>query len=119
MRGLCAEGIFVLSATLSTCFCWIEGAWGEAVVVAMSFCSPFEQIVKKLNFCSMRYYLATLFRWNNSQNYLWYSVEMNPQRNNDTTGSRLINNMASSTYMVGPREHHKHPVGKHHIIPHP
>jgi hypothetical protein len=37
-------------ATLSTCFCWIEGAWGEAVVVAVSFCSPFEQIVKKLNF---------------------------------------------------------------------
>jgi hypothetical protein len=38
------------SATLSTCFCWIEGAWGEVVVVAVSFCSPFEQIVKKLNF---------------------------------------------------------------------
>jgi hypothetical protein len=37
-------------ATLSTCFCWIEGAGGEAVVVAVSFCSPFEQIVKKLNF---------------------------------------------------------------------
>jgi hypothetical protein len=35
---------------LSTCFCWIEGAWGKAVVVAVSFCSPFEQIVKKLNF---------------------------------------------------------------------
>jgi hypothetical protein len=38
------------AATLSTCFCWIEGAWGEVVVVAVSFCSPFEQIVKKLNF---------------------------------------------------------------------
>jgi hypothetical protein len=37
-------------ATLSTCFCWIEGAWGEVVVVAMSFCSPVEQIVKKVNF---------------------------------------------------------------------
>jgi hypothetical protein len=37
-------------ATLLTCFCWIEGAGGETVVVAMSFCSPFEQIVKKLNF---------------------------------------------------------------------
>jgi hypothetical protein len=33
------------SATLSTCF-----YWGEAVVVAVSFCSSFEQIVKKLNF---------------------------------------------------------------------
>jgi hypothetical protein len=50
MRGWCAEGIFFFAATLSTCFCWIEGAWGEAVVVAVSFCSPFEQIVKKLNF---------------------------------------------------------------------
>jgi hypothetical protein len=38
------------AATLSTCFCWIEGAGGEAVVVVVSFCSPFEQIVKKLNF---------------------------------------------------------------------
>jgi hypothetical protein len=34
----------------SNCFCWIEGVWAEAVVVAVSFCSPFEQIVKKLNF---------------------------------------------------------------------
>jgi hypothetical protein len=42
----------------------------------------------------MRCYLATLFRWNNSWNYLWYSVEMTPERNNDTAGSRLINNMA-------------------------
>jgi hypothetical protein len=38
------------AATLSTFFCWIEGAGGEAVVVSVSFCSPFEQIVKKLNF---------------------------------------------------------------------
>jgi hypothetical protein len=30
------------SATLSTCFCRIEGTWGEVVVVA--------QIVKKINF---------------------------------------------------------------------
>jgi hypothetical protein len=51
MRGQCAEGIFLhFVATLSTCFYWIEGAWGEVVVVAVSFCSPFEQIVKKLNF---------------------------------------------------------------------
>jgi hypothetical protein len=37
-------------AILSTCFCWIEGVWVEAVVVAVSFCSPFEQIVKNMNF---------------------------------------------------------------------
>jgi hypothetical protein len=35
---------------LSTFFCWIEGAWVEAVVVVVSFCSPFEKIVKKMNF---------------------------------------------------------------------
>jgi hypothetical protein len=49
---------------------------------------------EEAKFCSMRYYLATLFRCNNSWNYLWYSVEMTPQSNNETTGSRLINNMA-------------------------
>jgi hypothetical protein len=41
---------FCFATTLSTCFCWIEGAGDETVVVAKSFCSPFEQIVKKLNF---------------------------------------------------------------------
>jgi hypothetical protein len=38
------------AATLSTCFCWIEGALAEAVVATVSFCSPFEQIVEKMNF---------------------------------------------------------------------
>jgi hypothetical protein len=38
------------STILLTCFCWIEGAWADAVLVAVSFCSHFEQIVKKLNF---------------------------------------------------------------------
>jgi hypothetical protein len=41
---------FHFSVALSTCFCWIEGSWSKAIVVAVSFCSPFEQIVKKLNF---------------------------------------------------------------------
>jgi hypothetical protein len=34
---------------LSTWFYWIEGASTEAAVVALSFCSPFVQIVKRLN----------------------------------------------------------------------
>jgi hypothetical protein len=38
------------ATTFLTLFCLIEGAWGKAVVVAVSFCSPFEQIVKKPNF---------------------------------------------------------------------
>jgi hypothetical protein len=37
-------------ATFPTFFYWIEGAWGEFIVVAVSFCSPFEQIVMKMNF---------------------------------------------------------------------
>jgi hypothetical protein len=41
----------------------------------------------------MRDYLATLFWWNNSRNYLCYLIEFIPQNINDTTGSRLINNM--------------------------
>jgi hypothetical protein len=41
---------FHFAATLLTCLCWIKGAWGEVVAVAVSFCSPFEQIVKKMNF---------------------------------------------------------------------
>jgi hypothetical protein len=38
------------AATLSTCFWWLEGAWAKALVVTVSFCSPFEQIVEKMNF---------------------------------------------------------------------
>jgi hypothetical protein len=41
---------FHFAVTLLTCFCWIEGACAEAVVVVVSFCSPFEQIVQKMNF---------------------------------------------------------------------
>jgi hypothetical protein len=37
-------------AILSNCLCWIEVVLVEVVVFAISFCSPFELIVKKLNF---------------------------------------------------------------------
>jgi hypothetical protein len=36
---------------------------------------------------------VALFRWDNSQNYLCYSVDMIAQKNNDIVGSRLINNI--------------------------
>jgi hypothetical protein len=49
-RMVCRRNICHFAVTLSTCFCWIEGAWGKVVVVAVSFCSPFEQILKKMNF---------------------------------------------------------------------
>jgi hypothetical protein len=41
----------------------------------------------------MREYLAALFWWKSSWNYLWYPLEMTLQSNNDTTRLRLINNM--------------------------
>jgi hypothetical protein len=64
-------------------------------VVAVAFYSSFEKIVKSsAKFSSMRDYLATHFWWNNSQNYLWYPVDLTPQSNNDTMMSRLINNMS-------------------------
>jgi hypothetical protein len=50
MRGRCAEGIFVLCCNLVDLLLLDRRCRGETVVVAMSFCSPFEQIVKKLNF---------------------------------------------------------------------
>jgi hypothetical protein len=44
----------------------------------------------------MRYYLEALFMWDNSHNYLWYPVEMTPQNNNETMGSRFIDSMTLS-----------------------
>jgi hypothetical protein len=33
--SVCRRNIYTFFAILSTCFCWIEGAWTEAVVVAV------------------------------------------------------------------------------------
>jgi hypothetical protein len=43
----------------------------------------------------MRDYIAALFWWRSSQNYLWYPIEMTSQSNNETTGSRFIDIMTS------------------------
>jgi hypothetical protein len=43
----------------------------------------------------MRDYLEALFWWSNTQNYLWYPIDLTSQSNNDTIGSRLIDNMTS------------------------
>ena len=48
MRGRCAEGIFVLLYNLFDLL--LLDRRGEAVAVIVSLCSPFEQIVNKLNF---------------------------------------------------------------------
>jgi hypothetical protein len=93
MRGRCAEGIFALFCNLVDLLLFDRRCLGRGYsgcsVLLFSFLTDCEEA----KFCSMRYYLAALFRWNSSWNYLWYSVEMTPHRNNDTVGSRLINNM--------------------------
>jgi hypothetical protein len=38
----------ISSFSFATCFCWIEGV--EVGLVAVALCSPFENIVKRLNF---------------------------------------------------------------------
>jgi hypothetical protein len=48
-----------------------------------------------------------------------HDCRVDPQSNNDTTGSRLTNSMDVSTYMVGPKQNHKHQEGQHHTLPHP
>ena len=84
IRGWCAEGIFALCCNLfdlllfdRRCF-----GWGCSGCIVLLF--SFWKYCEEAKFCSMRYYLAALFRWNSSWNYLWYSVEMTPQSNNDT-----------------------------------
>jgi hypothetical protein len=41
----------------------------------------------------MQDYLAVMFWWSSSQNYLWYPIELTSQSNNDTMWSRLIDIM--------------------------
>jgi hypothetical protein len=89
----CAEGIFALCFNLFDLLLFDRRFLGQGYngcsVLLFSFLTDCEED----KFCSMRYYLPTLFRWNSCWNYLWYSIEMNPHRNNDTVWSRLIKNM--------------------------
>ena len=91
--------------------------WGYSGYSILLF--TFWKDCEEVEFCSMRYYFAALFRWNNSWNYLWYSVEMTPQEKQWHCGVKIHKQHGISTCMASPREHHRHPVGKHHIIPHP
>jgi hypothetical protein len=93
MRGRCAKGIFSLCCNLFDFLFFDRKFLGQGYsgcsVLLFSFLTDCEEA----KFCSMRYYLPALFRSNSSFNYLWYSVDMTLHRNNDTMGSRLINNM--------------------------
>ena len=92
-RWLFAEGIFVLFCNLVNLLlldrrCFGRSCGGCSILLFTLWTNCGED-----EFSSMRYYLAALFRWGSSWNYLWYPVEMTPQSNNDTTGSRLIDSM--------------------------
>jgi len=94
IRFMCVEGIFALCCTLVGLIlldrrCLGRGSSGWSIIL-FTFWTNCEEA----KFFSMRYYLGTIFRWDGSWNYLRYSVEMTSQSKNDTTRSRLINNMA-------------------------
>ena len=70
MIGRCVEGIFSLCCNLVDLLlldrrCLGRGCSGCSVLL-FSFWTDCEEA----KFCNMRYYLVTLFRWNNSWNYL-------------------------------------------------
>ena len=93
MRGRCAEGIFSLSCNLVDLLLLDRRCLGRGCSCCSILLFPFRTNCGEDEFYSMRYFLVTLFRCNNIWKYLWYSVEMTPQSNNDTMGSRLINSM--------------------------
>ena len=76
MRGWCVEGIFALWCSLVDLLLLDKRCLGQGYsscsVLLFSFWTDHEEA----EFCSMRYYLETLFRCDNSWNYLWYPVEM-------------------------------------------
>ena len=78
MRGQCVEEIFTLCCNLVDLLlldrrCLGQGCSGYSVLL-FSFWTYCEEA----EFCSMRYYLATLFRLTSGRNYLWYFAEMTP-----------------------------------------
>ena len=73
MIFLCVEGIFTLCCSLVNLLLldrrFLVQGYSGCSVLLFSFWTYCEEA----KFCSMRYYLVTLFRWNSSRNYLWYS----------------------------------------------
>ena len=72
MRGRCEEGIFSLCFNLVDLLLLDRRCWGRSCSGCNVLLFPFWTDCEEAEFCSMIYYLATLFRWNSSWNYLWY-----------------------------------------------
>ena len=79
MRWLCAEGIFVLCCNLVDLLLVDRRCLGQGCSGCSILLFPFWIDCGEDEFCSMRYYLVALFRWENSWNYLWYPVKMTPR----------------------------------------
>ena len=78
MRGQCVEGIFSLCCNLVDLLLLDRRCLGRGGSGCSILLFPFWTDCGEDEFCSMRYYLATLFRWGSIWNYLWYPVEMTP-----------------------------------------
>jgi hypothetical protein len=93
MGCMCVEGIFALCCSLVDLLLLDRRFLGQGCSGCSILLFTFSTACEEANFCSMKYYLAALFRWDISRNHLWYPVEMTPHSNNDTIGSRLIDSM--------------------------
>jgi len=76
MRWLCAKRIVALCYNLVDLLlldrrCLYLGCSGCSVLLCTFWID-----CEEAEFFSMRYYLATMFRWDNSWKYLWYFVEI-------------------------------------------
>ena len=78
MICLCAEGIFTLCCNLVDLLLLDRRCLGQGCSGCSILMFTFWIDCEEAEFCSMRYYLETLFKWDNSWTYLWYLVEMTP-----------------------------------------
>jgi len=76
MRLFCAEGIFTLCCNLVNLLLLDKRSLRQDCSGCSILLFTFWIDCEEDEFCSMIYYLPALFRWNSSQNYLWYSIEM-------------------------------------------
>ena len=70
MRGQCAKGIFALFCSLVDLLLLDRRCLGQSYGGCNILLFPFWTDCGEDEFCSMRYYLTTLSRWDSSWNYL-------------------------------------------------
>jgi hypothetical protein len=70
MRCLCAEGIFSLCCNIFNLLLLDRRCLGQGCSGLSILLFTFRTDCEEVEFCSMRYYLVALFRWDSSWNYL-------------------------------------------------